>query len=84
MLILTILEVLDFDFSKFEQLSSPKFTEIQSSASLKLPKCDFMQNRSGSEIIKFQQSLALTSHFESFWSIVKLYYGKVEDFFPYR
>ena len=30
MLILTILEVLNFDFSKFEQLSGPKFTIIQS------------------------------------------------------
>ena len=30
MLILTILEVLNFDFCKFEPLSSPKFTKIQS------------------------------------------------------
>ena len=28
---LAILEVLDFDFSRFEQLSSPKFTKIHSS-----------------------------------------------------
>ena len=35
---LAILEVLKFDFSKFEQLSSPKFTKFQSSESLKLPK----------------------------------------------
>ena len=27
---LAILEVLNFDFSKFEQLSGPKFTKIQS------------------------------------------------------
>ena len=27
MLILTILEILNFDFSKFKQLSSPKFTK---------------------------------------------------------
>ena len=33
-------------------------------------KCDFTQNQSGSKIIKFQISQALTSHFESFWSIV--------------
>ena len=33
MLFLAILEVLNFDFSKFEQLSSPKFTQIQSSVS---------------------------------------------------
>ena len=32
--------------------------------------CDFTQNRSGGKIIKFHQSQALTSHFESFWSIV--------------
>ena len=31
---------------------------------------DFTQNWSGGKIIKFQQSQALTSHFESFWSIV--------------
>ena len=36
--ILTILEVLNFDLSKFEQLSSPKFTKIQSLETLKLPK----------------------------------------------
>ena len=43
---------------------------------LNSPKCDFMQNRSSSKIIiKFQQSQALTSHFEIFWSIVlKLYF----------
>ena len=42
---LTILEVLNFDFSRFEQLSSPKFTNIPSTESLKLPKMtkfDFM------------------------------------------
>ena len=38
---------------------------------LNLPKLDFTQNRSGGKIIKYQQSQALTSHFESFWSIVK-------------
>ena len=34
------------------------------------PKCDFTQNQSGGKVIKFQQSQALTSHYESFWSIV--------------
>ena len=69
------------DFGKFEQLSSPKLTKIQSSESLKLPKMtfldhlnlpkfDFTQKRSGGKIVKFQQSQALTSHFKSFWSIV--------------
>ena len=39
------------------------------------PKCDFTQNRSGGKIIKFQQSQALTSHFEIIWSIVRTYEG---------
>ena len=38
---------------------------------LNSPKFNFTQNWSGGgKIIKFQQSQALTSHFESFWSIV--------------
>ena len=37
-----ILEVLNFDISKFEQLSSAKFTKLQSSKSLKLPKVTFI------------------------------------------
>ena len=83
---LAILEVLYFDFSKLEQLSSPKFTKFQRSESLKLPimtfldclnlpKFNFTYNLSGSKVIKFQQSQALTSHFESFWSIV----GSLEE-----
>ena len=39
---------------------------------LNLPKCDFTQNGSGGKIIKYQQSQALTSQFESFWSIVHM------------
>ena len=42
MLILAILEVLNFDFSKFEQLSSTKFTKIQSLEALNLPKMTFL------------------------------------------
>ena len=38
---LAILEVLDFDFSKFEQISSTKFTKIVSAESLKLPIITF-------------------------------------------
>ena len=34
-------------------------------------KLDFTQNRSGNKITKYQQSQALTLHFESFWSIVR-------------
>ena len=37
---------------------------------LKSPKLDFTENLSSRKIIQFQQSQALTSHFESFWSIV--------------
>ena len=40
---LALLEVLNFDFfSKFKPLSSPKFTTIPSSQSLKLPKMTFL------------------------------------------
>ena len=37
---------------------------------LNSPKFDFTKNRCVGKMIKFQQSQALTSHFESFWSIV--------------
>ena len=37
---------------------------------LNLPKFDFMYNLSGRQIVKFQHRYALTSHFESIWSIV--------------
>ena len=40
---------------------------------LYLSKFDFTQNRIGGKIIKYQQSQALTSHFESYWSIVTWY-----------
>ena len=63
---LAILELLNSYFSQFEQLSSPKFTKIQSSESLKLPKMTFLdrlnspkssftQNRSGGKIIKYHK-----------------------------
>ena len=85
---LAILELLNFDFSNFEQLSSLNFTKIESSESLKLPKMtflyclnwpkfDFTQNWSGGKIIKLQQSQASTSYFESFWSIVHLLYNEL-------
>ena len=50
-----------------ETLKLPKMTFLEC---LNAPKLDFTQNQSGGKIIKFQQSQALTSHFESFWSIV--------------
>ena len=37
---------------------------------LNSPKFDIMQNQSGGKMIKYRQSQALTSNFESFWSIV--------------
>ena len=40
---------------------------------LKSPKFDFMKNWSGGKIVQFQQSQDLTSHFESYWSIVQSY-----------
>ena len=87
MLIFTILEVLNFDFSELGKFQVPNLTKIQSSESLKQPKMtfldrlnslkvDFTQNLSGSKIIKLQQSQALTSHFESFWSIVQAIFGR--------
>ena len=39
---LTILEVLNYDFSKFEQLSSPKFTKPKNSEPLKFSKLTFL------------------------------------------
>ena len=68
-------------FSKFDHFSSAKVTKIQSSESLKLPKMsfldrlnspkmDFTQIMSAGKIVKFRHSQNLTSHFESFWSIV--------------
>ena len=73
--ILAILEVKNFDFCQFEQLSSPKFKVLKWPKMtfldrLNWPKYDFTQNQSDSKIIKCQQSQALTSHFECIWSIV--------------
>ena len=52
---MAILEVLNFDFSKFEKLTSPKFTKIQSSESLKLPNMTFL-DRLNSQIFDFTQN----------------------------
>ena len=78
---LTILDVLNFDLSKFEQFSSPKYTKnskfrVSEIAKndifdpFEFPKISFHVNISRGKMIKFQQCHALTSHFESFWSIV--------------
>ena len=63
MLILTISEVLDFDFSKFEQLSSPKFTKNSKFRVSKIAKNDIFGPfefakiwfRSDGKIIKFNK-----------------------------
>ena len=60
-----------------------KFTQNQNSEPLILqriiildhlnsPKFDVMENLSDGKMLKFQQSQALTSHFESFWGIVDM------------
>ena len=77
MLFLAILEVLNFDFSKFEQLSSSKFTKNSKFRVSKITK-------SCSKIIKFQQSQALTSHFESYWSIVSSMYSDNTNVISYN
>ena len=46
-------------------------------------KFDFTQNRSGGKNIKFQQSPALTSHFESFWSIVVMIFDFCKSIIGY-
>ena len=68
---LPILEVLNFDFSKFGTWKLLEITENQNSEPLKWPKMtfldclsspkfDFTWNRKGSKIIKFQQCQAWT------------------------
>ena len=52
----------------FDRLNSPKF--------------DITKNRSGGKMIKFQQSQALTLHFESLWSIVQ--YEYLRNFLPFQ
>ena len=42
MLILAILETLNFDFSKLGKIQIPNLPKIQSSESLKLPKMTFL------------------------------------------
>ena len=46
---------------------------------LNWPKFDITQNLSDGKMIKFQQNQALTSHFESFWSIVyRVYFYTID------
>ena len=55
-------------FSTFK-IAKRKFLDCLNSS-----KFDFMQNQIGGKIIKFQQSWAFNSHFESFWTIVIWYF----------
>ena len=77
MLILTNSEVLNFDFSKFEPLSIPKFTKNSNFRVFKIAKYDlfglfefpknwFHVKSEWRYNYQFQQSPALTSHFKSF------------------
>ena len=50
---------------------------------LNSPKFDSTQNRSDGKIIRFRQTQALTSHFESFWSIVICTLMKASVFRPF-
>ena len=59
---------------KVKSLNLPKMAFLYC---LNSPILDFTQNLSGSKIITFQQSQALTSHFESFCSIVESKIPKV-------
>ena len=65
--ILVFLELESCSNQNWEPLKWPKMTFLDR---LNSPKFDFTQKQSGGRIVKFQQSQALTSHFESFWSIV--------------
>ena len=47
---MAILEGLNFDFSKIEQLLSPKVTNIQSSESLRFPKMTFLDHFNSSKL----------------------------------
>ena len=77
---LAMLELLNFDFfffSEFEQVSSPKFTKNSKFRVSKIAKNDTFGLFEIAKIwlhVKFEWQanckISLTSHFESFWSIV--------------
>ena len=60
---LAILEVLNF--RQFEQLSSPKFTKIQISESLKLSRMTFLECLKNTVV--FNQDLIFSSKYERLW-----------------
>ena len=90
-LILTIFEVLNLNF--FEQLSSQKFTIIQCSESLKLPKrtflnrlnstkFDFTEDWTGSKMIKISTKSSLNLTFSKFLEHSATYWLK-QTFFSF-
>ena len=60
----------NFQVPNLQKFKFQKITKMTFWDRLNLPKFDFTNNWSDGEIVKYQQSRALTSHFESFWSIV--------------
>ena len=80
---LAILETLNFEFLVnlgLESCSNLLKSNFRTSKIAKndvfgpfeITKFDFTKIRSGCRIIKFRQSQAITSHFESYWSIVNV------------
>ena len=78
----TILGTLNFEFLYIWAIEIAEIYKNLNSEPLKLEKKTIFElpnlwklisrkSLSSSKIIKFQQSEALTSHFESFWSIVR-------------
>ena len=76
---LAISETLNFEFlvnlglKSCSNLLKSKFRNFEMTFldRLNSPKIDFTSNLNRGKMIKFQQSQASTSHFESFWSIVQ-------------
>ena len=70
----------NFQVPNLPKIQSSEYLKLQKMTfmdRLNLPKLDFASNLNGSKIITFQQSQALTSHFESFCSIVESKIPKV-------
>ena len=65
-----------FKWSKNVVFGNFRDSELWILEKLALGKCFIKLNQSAGKMIKFQLSQALTSHFESFWSIVRVFYLK--------
>ena len=71
---LAILDTLNLKVARIYQKSKIRTSKIGKNVIFgpcEFAKISFHINRSGGKMIKFLQGLALTSHFESFWSIVQ-------------